>query len=909
MATESNSCSRKKFPHAYQDGCVVVLVTVLTGYMRPIFVCFHLNSTRMGKRGGKKSARGRGGGAGPRHRDYRSNKADISRHNDKYEQYYNQLGIIPDDDQDEFWQAMRRDLPNSFRFTGSKAHALAVQQRLRDFYIPEITSITYEGRYVDAPQPVPWYPDQLAWFMTTPKNVIRRFKPFASFQKFLVAETDVGNITRQEVVSMIPPLLMDLTPGMTVLDLCAAPGSKSAQLIEMIHAGEEERSRQVAANTAHGLDRTEGEDFEDDGRSTGLLIANDVDYRRAHMLVHQVKRLSSPNILVMNHDATVFPSVKISSPPAPEGKPTQNRYLKFDRILADVPCSGDGTTRKNMEIWEKWTPSNALGLHATQVRILIRALQMLKVGGRVVYSTCSMNPVEDEAVLAEAITRCGGPKLVQILETKDYLPGLKRCPGLKEWNVVDKFGRIWKDYDSVLKQKEDAGEEGLGRLSESMFPPKEDLPLDRAIRVYPHQQDTGAFFIAILEKKSEIKAKPEEKPAAVSESTTGEAADSNGTHLQHGTTPNGSVEKVHGVVSSELATPTKRKRSDDDEGTHDAAPIKRVKSDQQLNTSSETRHGQPPASDAIAQNGQSAPSRQEPQTAQPSKKKNRDQPFEEPFKYLAPSIPELAQIKEFYNLSPRFPQDRYMVRNAQGTATKNIYYTNALAKEILQENEGKGLKFVHAGVKMFVKQDTPAPDVCPWRIQTDGLRLLEAWVGPERIVTLQKKETLRKLLIEMFPRFHGEEYKNLGEVGEQILRIGMGCCVLVVEPSDAEDGLSERMVFPLWKSIQSLNLMLPKEERKAMLLRLFNDDTPLVNLSKGWTRPEKQDRGEKDASRAPQMEPVDTETGLADEIRQLISPVRRNSSSPEPENRAEVEAEDGEDNMSEDEEDGGVRIS
>ena len=81
--------------------------------------------------------------------------------------------------------------------------------------------------------------------MTTPKNVIRKFPPFSAFQKFLVSETSVGNISRQEVVSMIPPLLMDLRPGMTALDLCAAPGSKAAQLLEMIHRGEEARIRQV----------------------------------------------------------------------------------------------------------------------------------------------------------------------------------------------------------------------------------------------------------------------------------------------------------------------------------------------------------------------------------------------------------------------------------------------------------------------------------------------------------------------------------------------------------------------------------------------------------------------------------------------------------------------------------------
>lgn len=751
--------------------------------------------------------------------------------------------------------------------------------------------------------------------MTTPKNVIRRFKPFASFQKFLVAEADVGNITRQEVVSMIPPLLMDLKPGMTVLDLCAAPGSKSAQLIEMIHAGEEDRCRQVASNAANGLERPAGEEFEDDGRSTGLLVANDVDYRRAHMLVHQMKRLSSPNIIVTNHDATVFPSIKISSPPTAEGKRVQNRYLKFDRILADVPCSGDGTVRKNMEIWKNWTPSNGLGLHATQVRILIRALQMLKVGGRVVYSTCSMNPVEDEAVLAEAIKRCGGSKLVEILETKDSLPGLKRHSGLKTWNVMDKTGRIWDDYESVLKHKAESGEDGLNRLSEGMFPPKEDLPLDRAIRVFPYQQDTGAFFIAILEKKSEIKARQEEKPATAARTVKAEGTGFNGVDVKPETEPNGKAETVNGAADADSESAPKRKRSDEaKEEEEETVPVKRLKSEENPTPSNDLQNGE-----VSAQNGQTTQSTPAPEPTQFSKKKNRDQPFEESFKYLSPSIPELKGIEEFYNLSSRFPTDRYMVRNPEGTPAKNIYYTNALAKEILQENEGKGLKFVHAGVKMFVKQDAPAADVCPWRIQTDGLRLLETWVGPERIVKLHKKETLRKLLIEMFPRFNGDEYKKLGEVGEQVLGKKMGCCILIVEPSETdEEGLKERMVLPLWKSIQSLNLMLPKEERKAMLLRLFNDDTPLVNLSKGWVsqNPGQDKKGsntdetkkEADGSRA------DNGNDLDDKLDAVIDRRLRNSSSPEAQERpgGEVDDEandDADDKMSADEEDGGVAVS
>ena len=230
---------------------------------------------------------------------------------------------------------------------------------------------------------------------------------------------------------MIPPLLIDLKPGMTVLDMCAAPGSKAAQLLEMVHQGEEARVRKVfrAHAKEDGLDlgqETKEEmevdleaDASDDGRATGLLIANDSDYKRCHMLVHQLKRLSSPNLIVSNHDATQFPSIRL-----PQKNKNESPYLKFDRVLADVPCSGDGTFRKNINLWKDWNPGSALGLHTTQVRILVRALQLLKVGGRVVYSTCSMNPVENEAIVVSAIERCGGPDNVEIVDCEDCLT----CP-------------------------------------------------------------------------------------------------------------------------------------------------------------------------------------------------------------------------------------------------------------------------------------------------------------------------------------------------------------------------------------------------------------------------------------------------------------------------------------------------
>ena len=116
----------------------------------------------------------------------------------------------------------------------------------------------------------------------------------------------------------------------------------------------------------------------------------------------------------------------------------------------------------------------------------------------------------------------------------------------------------------------------------------------------------------------------------------------------------------------------------------------------------------------------------------------------------------------------------------------------------------------------------------------------------------------------MFPKVTDDGWKALGEIGEQVKDIPMGCSILRVQATGEEDGLpyvsffpfhiypfelylhltniiySEAMVLPLWRSLHSLNLMLPKEERRAMLLRVFNDSTPLINTTQkqgGQTEP------------------------------------------------------------------------
>lgn len=107
-----------------------------------------------------------------------------------------------------------------------------------------------------------------------------------------------GDISRQEAVSMIPPLLLDVQPGHSVLDMCAAPGSKTAQIIEMLH-----KTSSMDFIVGKG-----NSPLQDDKPLNGLVVANDVDNKRCYMLVHQSNRLHSPSVVIINHDASTMPN-------------------------------------------------------------------------------------------------------------------------------------------------------------------------------------------------------------------------------------------------------------------------------------------------------------------------------------------------------------------------------------------------------------------------------------------------------------------------------------------------------------------------------------------------------------------------------------------------------------------------
>jgi 16S rRNA (cytosine967-C5)-methyltransferase len=167
-----------------------------------------------------------------------------------------------------------------------------------------------------------------------------------------------GDISIQDEASQAIPLLIDVQPGDRVLDLCAAPGGKTPTL-----------ARAAGKN--------------------GLVVAADRHAHRLRAMREQFKRLALPTIRLIELDAA-------------ESLPFG---IEFDRILVDAPCSGTGTLARHPEIRWRLKPEQLSELSRLQSGLLAMALRQLAPGGRLVYSTCSLDPEENEDVVAEALRK------------------------------------------------------------------------------------------------------------------------------------------------------------------------------------------------------------------------------------------------------------------------------------------------------------------------------------------------------------------------------------------------------------------------------------------------------------------------------------------------------------------------
>ena len=216
-----------------------------------------------------------------------------------------------------------------------------------------------------------------------------------------------GTIARQELGSMLPVLALHSTgcigAGSKVLDLCASPGSKTLQTLEIVssNAYNSSNNHGTSVKDLHGVDVDNKDKNNGHKFRLGRVVANDIHPKRLLTLQESVRRSGMPEsilkrIVYTNHDATCFPFPKSSNDSKNSFPSTlKNRskikksHKPFDCIIADVPCSGDGTIRKDGRILPSWTPSIGNSLHSTQLKILKRALILVKTGGVVCYSTCS----------------------------------------------------------------------------------------------------------------------------------------------------------------------------------------------------------------------------------------------------------------------------------------------------------------------------------------------------------------------------------------------------------------------------------------------------------------------------------------------------------------------------------------
>ena len=181
----------------------------------------------------------------------------------------------------------------------------------------------------------------------------------------------------QEPSAMAPAAVLDVRPGMRVLDLCAAPGGKATALGEKL-------------------------------RGEGLLVANDISASRCRALLRNIELAGITNAFVTNAQPAVL---------------AERFEGYFDRILLDAPCSGEGMFRKDEKVIRAWDPEKNDRCAGIQRELILEAAKMLRPGGRLIYSTCTFSRLENEDVIGYLLTQDPAFRLLPIPSCEGFSPG------------------------------------------------------------------------------------------------------------------------------------------------------------------------------------------------------------------------------------------------------------------------------------------------------------------------------------------------------------------------------------------------------------------------------------------------------------------------------------------------------
>lgn len=252
-------------------------------------------------------------------------------------------------------------------------------------------------------------------------------QPFKNYPEVMIIESELfpGELGRslehllgyyyiQETASMLPIIALKPLQKEKILDLCASPGSKTTQ-------------------TAAEL------------QNTGLIIANEPQMSRLQVLASNLERCGVTNTIITRKDGRSL---------------CRDLNITFDKILVDAPCSGEGTLRSSPKTYLMWNIKTIKNLPKIQQRLFTEAFEKLKVGGEIIYSTCTHAPEENEGVVNFLLENLKDK--IEILDVKKDLPvELKTRPGITSWEE--------ETYNQKVKL---------------------------CVRIYPHDNNTEGFFIA-----------------------------------------------------------------------------------------------------------------------------------------------------------------------------------------------------------------------------------------------------------------------------------------------------------------------------------------------------------------------------------------------------------------------------
>ena len=251
---------------------------------------------------------------------------------------------------------------------------------------------------------------------------------------------EAGLYYLQEASAMAPVTLLDPQPGELVCDLCAAPGGKTTQ---------------IAAKM----------------RGEGLLVCNEINPKRARILSRNIERMAVSNALVLNHHPSDL---------------ERHFTCCFDKVLVDAPCSGEGMFRKEEAAVTDWSPETVAMCAQRQGEILKTAAKLLRPGGRLVYSTCTFAPEEDEGAI-DAFLKSHPDFSIEVVSAPTLSPGR---PDLIDDPVpgLEHTFRLWPHhqhgeghYTAVLHKAGDADSELSPAKPEKA--PKEWLDFAKSLNI------------------------------------------------------------------------------------------------------------------------------------------------------------------------------------------------------------------------------------------------------------------------------------------------------------------------------------------------------------------------------------------------------------------------------------------